>query len=270
MTAIQAIVLGVIQGLTEFLPVSSSGHLVFVPKFLGWADQGLEFDAIIHIATLGAVIFFFRKKIWALLKSLFHFRSQSVEDKAQRKFIFFLVLSTLPAGIFGFFANNWIEVNLRAAWIVGFNMIFWGIILGISEWYRKKQGEGKNLDQTTVKHSILMGIAQALALFPGTSRSGITITAGMFSGLTKKAAAEYSFLMSIPIIAMAGLLHVVEIIQNGFISTSLSTLGIGFFSAFLSGMFAIWFLMKIIEKWSLRPFVYYRIIIGILILIFLV
>lgn len=270
MTYFQAIFLGVVQGLTEFLPVSSSGHLIFFPKIFGWADQGAAFDAMMHVATLVAVIFFFRHKIWDLIQSLIHFKSNTVENKLNRKLILFLIVSTIPAGLFGLLASDWIETKLRATWIIGFNMIFWGIILGIAEWYRQKKGTGKSLEQAEMKHSALMGVAQAIALFPGTSRSGITMSTGMFSGLSKKAAAEFSFLMSIPIIALAGGLHIVEIIQTGVIEVSSSLLLVGFLSAMISGIFAIWFLMKIIEKWSFKPFVFYRILIGILIFIFLV
>lgn len=270
MTYFQAIFLGVIQGLTEFLPVSSSGHLIFFPKIFGWADQGAAFDAMMHVATLVAVVFFFRHKIWNLLQSLLHYKSTTPENKLNRKFILFLIVSTIPAGLFGLLASDWIETKLRATWIIGFNMIFWGMVLGLSEWYRKKNGAGKSLEQIEIKHSVLMGIAQAVALFPGTSRSGITMTTGMFSGLSKKAAAEFSFLMSIPIIALAGGLHIIEIIKNGVIEVSLSLLVAGFLAAMVSGIFAIWFLMKIIEKWSFKPFVLYRILIGILIFIFLV
>ncbi len=266
----QAIFLGVVQGLTEFLPVSSSGHLIFFPKIFGWADQGAAFDAMMHMATLVAVVFFFRHKILALLRSLIHIRSTAPEDKLNHKFILFLVVSTIPAGLFGFLASDWIETKLRATWIIGFNMIFWGILLGLAEWYRQKKGTGKSLEHIEVKHSFLMGVAQAIALFPGTSRSGITMTTGMFSGLSKKAAAEFSFLMSIPIIALAGGLHIVEIVHTGAVEVSRSILLVGFLSAMISGIFAIWFLMKIIEKWSFKPFVIYRVLIGILIFIFLV
>lgn len=250
MDVIQALFLGVIQGLTEFLPVSSSGHLIFIPKLFGWADQGVAFDTVIHLGTLAAVIIYFGKKL------------------IDRKFVWLILLSAVPAGIIGFFWGEWIENIFRSALVVGVNMIFWGVVLWVADQFSKKQESKKTIKQTSWRSSLFIGCAQAIALIPGISRSGITMTAGLFSKLDKKSAAEFSFLMSVPIIFLAGLSGVVDFVKQGLAENFLSLI-IGFIASSVSGFIAIWGLMKIIQKWSYAPFVVYRIIIGFLILAFL-
>ncbi|PLX28675.1 undecaprenyl-diphosphatase [Candidatus Parcubacteria bacterium] len=270
MSIIQAIVLGVIQGVTEFLPISSSGHLVFIPKLFGWVDQGLAFDTIMHLGTLLAVVVYFRKKIWSILRAVFLYRR--TEMKQDRKLGWLLILSIIPAGVVGLLFDNWIETNLRSTSVIAFGLIFWGIMLFFADRYSRKNivERRKNLDSTDWKQTLFIGCAQAIALIPGTSRSGITMTAGLFSKFDKKSAAEFSFLMSIPVIALAGLLQVLELAQNGLGNVAMLPLIIGFISAVVSGFFAITGLMKIIQKWSFAPFVVYRVVIGVLILVYLI
>lgn len=266
MTAIQAIVLGLIQGLTEFLPVSSSGHLVFVPVLFGWADQGLVFDVVVHVGTLTAVVFYFRKKIWQLFCALI---SKNASANRERRLAWFIVLSIFPAGIAGYFLG---QIGGRSAYLVAWSLIGWGIVLGIADWASRRRARlGKT--QTDLLHMrwwqvAIIACAQAIALIPGTSRSGISMTAGLFSGLTKHAAAEFSFLMSVPIIAAAGLVKILEVTEQGGIAAEALPLALGFIAAALSGIAAIWTLMKIIQKWNYQPFVWYRILVGVLILLF--
>lgn len=269
MTIFQSFVLGIIQGLTEFLPVSSSGHLIFIPKFLGWADQGILFDIFINIGTLIAVVIFFRKKLWDIAKSCLHYKSKLKDDLYNRKLFWLMVLSTLPAAVFGLLLGDFMETYSRSALLVGADMIVWGIVLGYAEYVSQKHEEKniKNLAEVNVKHSVFMGFAQVLAaLFPGTSRSGITMTAGMFGGLSKSIAAEFSFLMSIPIISLALANDVLKIIQHGTGGLGFMPLFVGSLSAMIAGFFALSLLRKIIQKWSFKPFVVYRILVGILIL----
>lgn len=267
MTIVQAVVLGVVQGLTEFLPVSSSGHLIFIPKLLGWADQGLAFDAMVHIGTLLAVVFYFRKRLLALLKGFF---SRSFEKKNERRIAWIIAFSIIPAGLFGLFFDDWIETYMRSATILAVNLIVWGVVLGIADWYgRKKASAQTSFEHVSKKQAAGMAVAQALALLPGTSRSGITMTAGLFGKLTKEAAAEFSFLMSVPIIALAGALKFIELLQEGFGELSGAVLLSGMFAAAVSGFFAIALLMQVIKRWSFMPFVVYRIAVGILILLVL-
>lgn len=260
----QAIILGVIQGITEFLPISSSGHLIFFPRLLGWVDQGIGFDVVVHLGTLCAVIVFFRSKIKILALSIF-----SRKDKINHKLVWYILLSIIPAGIVGVFFNDWIETTLRSTTIIGAGLIFWGLLLGIADKYMKKSRKIKNLEGLTIKDTILIACVQAIALVPGTSRSGITITAGLFSKLSKQAAAEFSFLMSIPIIALAGMLEIFKLFESGIGNLSIWPLFLGFISSFFAGFIAISGLLKIIQRWSFTPFVIYRIIIGILVLIYL-
>jgi len=275
MSILQSIVLGFVQGLTEFLPVSSSGHLVFIPKLFGWQDQGLIFDVIVHIGTLAAVVVFFRKKIWKMFLSLGkYFGSNSNayldEESIRHRSLFFLILlSIVPAGVAGFWLKDWLGQNIREVWIISASLIFWGIILIFASLYAEKITPEKN-KKLNWKNALFISFAQVIALVPGTSRSGITMTAGLFSKLTKKDAAEFSFLMSIPIIALAGLLEIVELYKVGLGDLGLSIYISGFLASVVSGFFAIWLLMKIIQKWSLALFGVYRIVVGVLILIFLV
>ena len=269
MTIIQSIVLGSIQGLTEFLPVSSSGHLIFLPKLFGWVDQGLGFDVILHLGSLLAVVVYFRKKIWQMTKAFF---SRKEELKSDRKLAWLIILSIIPAGVLGLLFNDWVETNLRGAGVVAFGLIFWGIILWFADGYSRKleAGSRKSLDRVNWKSSLFIGFAQAIALFPGTSRSGITMTAGLFSKFDKKSAAEFSFLMSVPIIFLAGVKHLIEMLEVGLGGLNITVLVVAFLSAAFSGFLAIWGLMRLIQKYSFTPFVVYRIVVGVLILIFLV
>lgn len=273
MTAFQAIVLGIIQGIGEFLPISSSGHLIFLPKFFGWEDQGLTFDMVAHLGTLLAVIAYFREKLWILITSIF---THDKKHQLERRLIWLIGISTIPAAIVGFFLGDIIETEFRSPSIIGVGLIVWGIVLGLADRYSHKVSKKKKdtsekalLKDLSWWQVIGMGCAQAIALIPGTSRSGITMTAGLFSGLSRKAASEFSFLMSIPIISLAAGSKLLDIIQDGPNDVSPIMLSLGFVSAAVSGFFAIAILMKIIQKWSFMPFVVYRIVIGALILVFL-
>lgn len=268
MSLLQSIILGIIQGLTEFLPVSSSGHLIFVPKLFGWGDQGIAFDVMMHLGTLVAVVVYFRVKLWLIIKAFFTRKLLVTNYQLQnnRKLGWLLILSIVPAGAIGFLFGDIIENSLRMPSVIAFNFIFWGIILWIADRYGKKTD---SLEKLNWKKALVIGCAQAVALIPGTSRSGITMTAGLFSKLDKKSTADFSFLMSVPVIFFAGMVNIFELIQNGLGDLSFSVLIVGFFSAMLSGFVAIWGLMKIIQKWSFTPFVVYRIVVGILILLLL-
>ncbi|MBI2436997.1 MAG: undecaprenyl-diphosphate phosphatase [Candidatus Magasanikbacteria bacterium] len=281
MTILQSITLGIIQGLTEFLPVSSSGHLIFIPKLFGWADQGIGFDVVMHLGTLLAVVVYFREKLWMIfcgflgikIKKFSDFPSASARDEGGfrisdfRRLAWLLILSIIPAGIIGLLFGDAIEQNLRIPEVIAIGFIFWGLVLWFADTYGKKEN---GLEKLNWKNALFIGCVQAIALIPGTSRSGITMTAGLFSKLDKKSTAEFSFLMSVPIIFLAGMTNVFEMFKNGLGDLSLSVLATGFIASMLSGFFAIWGLMKIIQKWSFRPFVVYRIVVGLAILFFLI
>lgn len=259
MSVFQAVVLGIVQGLTEFLPVSSSGHLIFFPRLLGWADQGIAFDAVIHLGTLLAVLFYFRADVRGLLGG-------------GRRITGYLLLSAVPAAVVGFFFGDMIETAFRAPRLVAWNLIGWGAVLGLADVWSKKQESKKarkQLADVRLGETAAIGIAQALALLPGTSRSGITMTAGLFSGLGRKAAAQFSFLMSIPVIALAGGKTMIDLANGGVDSIGTTPLVIGFFASALSGFLAISLLMRVVERRSFLPFVLYRFAIGVIILLYL-
>ncbi|EKD67720.1 MAG: Undecaprenyl-diphosphatase [uncultured bacterium] len=271
MTIFQALILGLIQGLTEFLPVSSSGHLIFVPHIFGWIDQGLTFDVIVHLGTLVAVVMYFREKIFRVLRAFF-VRETTDElktlAKKERMFGWMIALSVIPALAFGFVMSEVLNIEIRSTLVVAWGLIGWGILLGIADRYNRRHHDATS--SITWKKALLIGCAQALALIPGTSRSGMTMTTGLFANLSKKDAAEFSFLMSVPVIAIAGALKIFELIKSGSDTVAVLPLVVGFFASVISGYLAIWGLLKIIQKWSFMPFVVYRIVIAILIFIFLI
>ncbi|MFA7244644.1 MAG: undecaprenyl-diphosphate phosphatase [Candidatus Magasanikbacteria bacterium] len=270
MTFIQSIVLGIVQGLTEFLPVSSSAHLVFLPRFFAWGEHDIAFDIMLHFGTLFAVVFYFRKKLWQLILAFFNYKPDiTPEVKSDKRLAWLIVFSIIPAGIVGFFFSDLIENTFRSSTFMAFNLIFWGLILYLADRFSKKQKNQKTLGNISWKNNFFIACAQALALIPGTSRSGITMTAGLFSKLDKSSAAEYSFLMSVPIIFIAGADSLVKLVKNGLGDLNIIILLTGFLFSMISGFLAISLFLKIIRKWDFTPFVVYRILIGLLILFLL-
>ncbi len=262
MTILQAIVLGLVQGITEFLPVSSSGHLIFFPEFFGWSDQGVLFDVMVHVATLCAVLYYSRKTVFRMIRSFF---SNDPDDMPFRRLAWFVIVSMIPAGLVGYL----LESNRQSATVIGVSFIVWGIALGLADKYHVRFPK-EQLTTTTryldIKQVAAMSLAQILALIPGTSRSGITMTAGLFAGLDRRTAAEFSFLMSIPIIAAAGLMQALDISAQ---AVAILPLLVGFIAASLSAFLAMTWLVKFVERVGYMPFMYYRIIVGILILLVL-
>lgn len=260
MTLSQAIILGIIQGVTEFLPVSSSGHLLIPHLALGWAEQGIIFDVAVHLATLLAVVLYFRKRIATFARALF--TRESSQDK---RLAWYLILSIIPVGVVGLFdtVTDWFR---STPLVIGWSFIIWGVVLGLADWYGRNNT--RDTQQTTKKDIVWMSLAQVLALIPGTSRSGITMTAGLFSGLSKKAAAEISFFMAIPVIAAAGLKQLLDV--SSLAAVEWGMVGVGFLTAFLSALVGIWFLLRLIERMGYLPFVLYRVMVGVLILLLFV
>lgn len=268
MNVSQAIILGIIQGFTEFLPVSSSGHLIFLPNFFGWQDQGVAFDAMIHLGTLAAVVYYFRVRLLSLFHSFFHKRNT---EPQVRRLAWYIIASFLPAAIIGFLIEEVLDISIRSSIVVAISLIAWAIVLGLAEvFYSHTRGAKKSIEGLTWPHVWLISFAQAVALIPGTSRSGITMTAGLFSNLSREAAAEFSFLISIPVIAAAGSVGVLRIFTQGSDPEHMGVLVAGFLSAAVSGLLAIRFLMAILHKHGFMPFVVYRIAMGILIILLIV
>jgi len=256
----QSIILGLIQGLTEFLPVSSSGHLILVANFFGDAANNVAFDAIIHLATLAAVIV----ALWTDIKKI---TLGVFKKNSDGRLGWFIVLATVPVLFVGFFFGDWLENTFRSPLAVAISLIFWGIVLWVADAWLKKNAENE-LNKIGLKRSLIIGLSQAIALIPGTSRSGITISAGLFSGLSREAAARFSFLLGIPSIAAGGSFALLKVISNGGSFDWLS-LTFAFLAAFISGFVAIKFLLQIMKGMSYKWFAIYRIVLaGIIILFF--
>lgn len=257
MTYFESFILALIQGLTEFLPISSSAHLILPSAVLGWEDQGLAFDVAVHVGTLAAVIIYFRKEVVTLLRAFFESIFKKEHNK-ESKLAWMIVLATIPACVFGLLMKDIIEIYLRSAWVIATTTIIFGLLLW---WVDKNAPLNKDEYQAGWKKALFIGFAQALAMIPGTSRSGATITAALYLGFTREAAARFSFLMSIPIITLAGgylgmkLTMSGEPIHVGFLLTGIVT-------SFVSAYFCIHFFLKLISKMGMTPFVIYRLILG--------
>lgn len=276
MDIIQALILSLIQGITEFLPISSSGHLIIIPKFLNWQDQGLAFDAVIHLGTAMAAIVYFREYIFDVLKGFAPKKFLPQKDKSaspevkknSRRFTYVILVSMVPAVIVGLLFKAIIANQLRSVTFVALNLLAWGIVLILAELYANRQQKQKPLAEITYGKGLAIGLAQALALFPGTSRSGITISAALFSDLSRKDAVRFSFLMSIPVILGAGLLSFLELFQKlGQNDVQILPIILALFGAFLSGLFAIHFLLNLIDKKGLLYFGVYRVILAVVLLV---
>lgn len=261
----QALILGIIQGVTELLPISSSGHLILIPYLFNWPDQGLAFDGFIHLGTLVAVILYFRKEIFLIGASFF---KPEKSTRAWRRLGIFVLFATVPAGIAGILFQDAIGTYFRSSTVVAVSLIVWGLVLWAAEEYNRRAGRSeRKLEHTGFWQSFSIGLWQVIALIPGTSRSGITITGGLLVGLDRKRAVAFSFLLSIPIIFAAGIVSL-----KGVLSAPRADLLfplVGFVAALVSGYAALSFLMGVIVKWGFRPFVIYRILLGLVILFFL-
>ena len=255
---LQAILLGVVQGLTEFLPVSSSGHLLLGQYFLGLDQQrfGLSFDVALHLGTLLAVVTFFWRDLlrmaYAFLRSFT--RGRNLADPDQR-LAYLVVASTIPAALIGYFFEGFFEEDVRSPWVVVVNLVLVGLLFIVAEAVGRKSRSAEKLG---FFGAAAVGLAQAAALVPGVSRSGATITVGLFLGLRREEAARFSFLMSVPVIAGAGSLKLFEILSKGMSISEAVMFGAGFVSSAMVGYLAIRFLLNFLTNHSLRAFAYYR------------
>ena len=253
MTYTQALVLGVVQGLTEFLPVSSSGHLVLVPRLFGWPDQGLAFDAAMHLGTLGALLAYFRVELVELATGVL-----------ARRLAVRLLAASVPALAVGWLAHAWIEANLRSPLIIAAATAAWGLVM----WWADRRaveapaGAADPLARVGWGQGMLVGCAQVLALVPGTSRSGITISAGLFARLDRATAARFSFMLGIPATGAAGAYKLLHVLNDGVQPGQAGPLALAILVAFASGWLAVWFLVNYLKRRSLLPFVVYRLILA--------
>jgi undecaprenyl-diphosphatase len=252
----QIIVLALIQGLTEFLPISSSGHLIIIPELLKWYDQGLEMDVAVHIGTLGAVLFYFWKDVWRMITGTISLLRGKVDQGS--RMALFLVIATIPAVIFGTLISAYGTGGMRTIAFVGWTTLIFGILLHIAD---QTGSQDKSLKDMNGLHAIMVGLAQAVALLPGTSRSGICMTMSRFLGFKRPEAARFSFLLSIPAIIAAATHTSIKMYKahQGFLQKDmLIAAGI----ALIVGLLAINFMLKWLQRSDFKPFVFYRIILG--------
>ena len=264
MSYFEAFILALIQGFTEFLPISSSAHLILPSAVLGWADQGLAFDVAVHVGTLAAVVIYFRHEVVALFSAFVASIFKGDRSK-EAKLAWMIVIATIPACVFGLLMKDIIELYLRSAWVIATTTIIFGLLL----WYVDKNASlVKDEYQVDRNKAILIGIAQAIAMIPGTSRSGITITAALYLGFTREAAARFSFLMSIPIILLAGGYLGLKLIGSG-VAIDTNMLLTGIVTSFVSAYLCIHLFLKLISRMGMTPFVIYRLVLGLGLLLFL-
>lgn len=253
----QIFILSIVQGFTEFLPISSSAHLILVPKFLQWSDQGLAFDVALHVGTLIAVLYYFKNELFNLLKDfLENIKTRKVVG--QSTLAWAVLFGTVPVGLIGITFNDFISEYLRSPLVIAITTLIFGLVLLLAD-MKAGNKEEKNI---TIFLAILIGIAQAIALIPGTSRSGITMSAAMLLGFSRVAAAKFSFLLSIPVITLAGGLKTIELIQSN-ISVNWLELSSAVVLSAISAYVCIFFFLKLISKSSMLPFVIYRLLLGV-------
>ena len=276
MTSIQAIVLGILQGLGEFLPISSSAHLALAPYLFGWEYQGLDYDVMLHGGTLIAVLLYFAKDWYEIIRDAFvpfldkankgkgivFLLKENIKDKPDTAgMLWLLILATIPAGVFGVLLDDLAENLFRNPAWMGANLLIFSIFI---IWADKTARQDKDEKGLTIRHALLIGLAQCIALMPGASRSGMTIMAALFLGYSRPAAARFSFLLSTPVIGGAALLKALKF-SAGDITMPFV---FGILASFITGFVVIKFFMAWIRSKNLMPFMVYRIILGIIILVY--
>ena len=257
MDLLQIIVLALVQGLTEFLPISSSAHLILVPKIVEWPDQGLAFDVAVHVGTLSAVVLYFRNEVKAMsvdwVGSL-----KTRQQTANSRLAWAVLFGTIPAGLAGLFFKGFSEENLRSPLVLATTTVVFGLLLWVADVAGKRQRDEHTIGWTDV---LIIGCAQALALIPGTSRSGATMTAGLLLGLSREAAARFSFLLSIPVITLSGMLVVKDLIEQSAVVDWMALVW-GTVLAGVAAYFCIHYFLRLLDRIGMLPFVIYRLLLG--------
>lgn len=262
---IQALLLALVQGLTEFLPVSSQAHLVLYSLFSGEVYQGIDFDIVLHAGSLVAVVMYFRQELIVMAGDWIRSLGGGARTP-DSKLAWWIIIATIPAGAAGLLFKDQAEAALRSPLIMAAALIVFGLLLGWADWRHRAQRDEYSLGLRDV---LIVGLAQALALIPGTSRSGITITAALFLGLNRESASRFSFLLSIPIIAAAGLLAALDLADSGF-ESGFGLLFMAFLAAAISTYACIHYFLAFIKRIGMLPFVIYRVVLGVLLVMFAV
>ncbi len=263
MSTLEAIVLGVVQGLTEFLPISSTGHILFVPALAGWPDPGAAFSAVIQLGTMAAVLVYFRTDLWrmavAFVKSFVGDHPLWRSDDSDARIGWYIVLGTIPISIIGLVFADQIENNVRSLSLVAVVMILFSFVLMAAD---LKGAQDRDVKQLTLRDGIIIGLFQALALIPGVSRSGATISGGLFLGLDRESATRYSFLLSVPAVVLSALFELRKIGDSTGASVGVAPTIIATVLAFISGYLAIAFLLRFVRTHNFAVFVVYRVAVG--------
>jgi undecaprenyl-diphosphatase len=260
MSIFEAIVLGVVQGLSEFLPVSSTAHLRIVPAFVGWKDPGAAFTAVIQLGTMAAVLLYFRADIWRIARTwLTSLRVPERRGELDARLGWYLILGTIPIGVFGLIFKDQIESGARDLYLIGATLIVLGLVLGWADAVGRKD---RGIETIETRDGAFVGVAQALALVPGVSRSGATITAGLLRGLNRPAAARFSFLLSVPAVVLSGLFE----LRHAGGKAGAAALVTSTVLAFVTGYVSIAFLLRYLTTHSVSVFVVYRVALGAIVL----
>ena len=267
MNTLQAAVMGLVQGVTEFLPISSTAHLRIVPAIAGWGDPGAAFTAVLQLGTLAAVIVFFLGDLVRMVRAgIRAVQSPAARADTDARHLAYLIVGTIPIGIAGLLLRHAVEGVLRSLWVIACALIVVALALAWIE--RRRPSTGRDLDSIQLRDAILIGCAQALALVPGVSRSGITLLAAMALGIRRDAAARFSFLLSVPAVAAAGIFELPKILKSHDIGGA--PLAVGLVVAAVSGYASIAWLLRFLRTRSTLPFVIYRVMLGLLIIALLV
>ncbi len=270
MSTLEAIVLGIVQGLTEFLPISSTGHILYVPALAGWPDPGAAFSAVIQLGTMAAVLVYFRSDLWrmavAFVKSFGGDHELWRSSDTDGRLGWYIVLGTIPIAIVGLVFSDQIENNVRTLSLVAIVMILFSFVLMAAD---LKGAQNRDVKELTLKDGIIIGLFQALALIPGVSRSGSTISGGLFLGLDRESATRYSFLLSVPAVVLSGAFELRKIGDSSGASVGVAPTVIATLLAFITGYLAIAFLIRFVRTHNFSVFVIYRVAVGLLMLVLL-
>lgn len=266
---VQVIILGIVQGLTEFLPISSSAHLILIPILLGWNDQGLAFDVAVHIGSLIAVIVYFRNDLSKM--ALDWFCSITTRSTVgESRLAWAVILGTIPTATAGLLLHDFVDTQLRSELVIAYATIGFGLLLFVGDWYGNRQGHQTHDEKhITWKNVLVISLFQVLALIPGTSRSGITMTAGLFVGLSRTASARFSFLLAIPLILAAGGYKTKTLLESQLL-IDWDAILLGVFVSAISALICIHFFLKLLERFGMLPYVIYRLLLGSVLLIFFI
>jgi len=257
-------VLGIVQGLTEFLPISSTAHLRIVPAFVGWPDPGAAFTAVTQLGTMAAVLLYFRADLWRIARAwLLSLRDRALRSEPDARLGWYILLGTIPIAVFGYAFKDQIETGARNLYLIGTALIALGLVMGVADRIGTRTREVADVKATD---GAVIGVAQAMALVPGVSRSGATISAGLFRNFNRAAAARYSFLLSVPAVVLSGLLELRKIGDGGPGVAGPAATAVATVTAFVVGYVSIAFLLRYLASHSTLVFVIYRVVLGSLVL----